>query len=78
MNCYNAELVERAMQTFERLDGFGKAATAHALRAKNRAMLRKEFEAQDDWTLEHVTIEEMEYDLSANARNQPPAARVAG
>ncbi len=60
----NEQLVNRAMETFNRLDGVGKLATAHALRAKTPNEVRAAFAAQDDWTLEHVTIEEMEDELA--------------
>lgn len=60
-------LVQRAMQTFKRLDAFGQKCTAHALGVRSADELEAAFRAQDDRQLEKVTIEEMEFDLKANA-----------
>ena len=68
----NEQLVERAMEAFKRLDGIGKMVTAHSLGAKTPNEVRAAFAAQDDWTLERVTIEEMEDEIA----NYEPADEV--
>jgi len=61
-------LVQRALETFDRLDPFGKLCTQHSLGARSRSDLEAAFRSQDDWTLENVTIEEMEFDLTITDR----------
>ena len=60
----NEQLVARAMEAFNRLDGVGKLVTAHALGAKTPNEVRAAFAAQDDWILERMTIEEMEEEIA--------------
>lgn len=60
----NEQLVNRAMDVFNRLDGIGKLVSARALGARTPNEVRAAFAAQDDWTLEKVTIEEMEDEIA--------------